>query len=230
MPTLSRLAATGFTAVAVLAASVACDKHPDTESPSSSTTSPASTAPVQTSTPVTTSPAVTAPSAGSLAAYAKANNLTLTELRHGDPGPKVDLPVSQGWKLVYDEPDAPFGALVLQKPTDPKIPGRIVMLMTKLGGKIDRDAIFAASNAEIIALPDFHGPQSPQTDTLAGFVTSQIGGLYQPDQQLIAQKTVVIPTDGGAYVLRLRASGNQEDAAAMMLATSEIDKKATITA
>ena len=61
-------------------------------------------------------------------------------------------------------------------------------------------------------------------------LSQALSASAQPDQQLIAQKTVVIPTDGGAYVLRLRASGNQEDAAAMMLATSEIDKKATITA
>lgn len=227
MPTLSRILVTGLTAAAVLAATAACNTdHADQES----TSPPSSTAAVQTSTAAPTSPAVGAPKDASLAGYAKANGLPLTTVRHGDPGPAVTLPQVQGWKTVYDLPTAPFGALVLDKPTDPKVPGEIVMLMTKLDGKIDRDAIFAASNAEILALPNFHGPQAPQLDTLDGFVTSQIGGLYETDQRLIAQKTVVIAVDGGAYVLQLRATGNQADAASLMLATSEIDKKLTIKA
>ena len=47
--------------------------------------------------------------------------------------------------------------------------------------------------------------------------------------RLVAQKTVVIQSKDGIYVLQLKAEGPQADADALRSATGVIDQKTTIT-
>jgi hypothetical protein len=46
---------------------------------------------------------------------------------------------------------------------------------------------------------------------------------------MVAQKTVVIQSNGGAYVLQLKAEGPQADATALNDVTGVIDDQTTIT-
>ena len=71
----------------------------------------------------------------------------------------------------------------------------------------------------------------PLQDELGGFKAAQAGGSYTKDgnSRLVAQKTVVIPADGGVFVLQLTADGLESDMGPLMDATSAIDKETKIT-
>lgn len=225
---LTRTAA-GLAAVALLIGATGCSK-PDT-APAAPASTSGTAAPALPSLPPVPSGAEAPPIVGpvSLTEFAKANGLTATPLRHGQAGPTVELPTMDGWTLSYDLPEAPFGALVFDHPSDPDIPGRVLVTMTKLSGPVERDAVFAATGNELRALPNFQGPATGQSSKLDGYVADQVGGLYGDDGRLVAQKTVVIPAGDVSYVLQVRASGSNQDAAALMSATADIDKKTVIT-
>ena len=55
--------------------------------------------------------------------------------------------------------------------------------------------------------PDIRAPATDTPSTLGGFQAWQLGGTYQRDgkTRAIAQKTVVIPSQGAVYVLQLNA-------------------------
>ena len=59
---------------------------------------------------------------------------------------------------------------------------------------------------------------------------SQRAGLYTKDgdERLIAQKTVVIPSPNGLFVLQMNADAPTADAPALQLATAFIDQQAKI--
>lgn len=237
MQSLTRTVAAGIAAAALLIGATGCSKPDEgTPGPVPSAASDTTGAPEAGSAPGTDTAAPSTPAAKpagypTLADYVRSAGLAATPLRHGDPGPTVKLPDSEGWELTYDLPEAPFGALVLQHPVSAKVPARVVMVMTRLtGGPVDRDAVFAATGNEIRALPNFQGPATGQSSRLSGYVADQVGGLYQEDGQLIAQKTVLIPGRDGSYVLQVRASGSNEDAAALMTITGELDDETVITA
>jgi hypothetical protein len=68
--------------------------------------------------------------------------------------------------------------------------------------------------------------------TLSGFQAWQLNGTYQKDgkTRAVAQKTVVIPSQGAVFVLQLNADSLQSDQGPLMDATNVIDDQAKITA
>lgn len=224
MQTQTRIAA-GLAAAALLIGSAACSKQVSGDP--AGTTAAATTSAEATQT-TDAAPSTPATGADSLAHYAESNNLTATSVAHGDPGPTVTLPKVDGWDLVYDRPDAPFGALVLQQPANPDNPGVLAMRMTKLtGGEVNRDEVFASSANEIKNLPGVEN-SSATSARLSGYVADRIAALLA-DGGLAAQETVLIPSDDASFVLQIHVTGHQEDAGALTTLTNAVDSDTVIT-
>jgi hypothetical protein len=232
MKNLTTVAAAGIAAVALSMSAVACSSssHTTPTSSASSTTS-------KTSASATTSAKATtaAPSASganyTIADYIKDNQIEETTIHHGDPGsPTIDLPVPDGWSKVPESDAAPFGGIVYGQPTNPNDPPTIVAIVSKLSGNVDPAKILEYAPGEIKNLDGYEG-EAGSTSTLGGFQAFQIGGNYVKggNKRAIAQKTVVIPTQGGLFVLQLNADSPADQMDALMTATNVIDDQTTIT-
>jgi len=135
-----------------------------------------------------------------------------------------------GWQL---NPNAgtSYGGIVLAQPANPSDPPTISALFSKLTGDIDQAKLIQYAPNELIGLPGYQGTGNGQASTLAGFQAWQLNGTYQRDgkTRAVAQKTVVIPSQGAAYVLQLNADSLQSDQGPLMDATNIIDDQTTIT-
>lgn len=202
------------------------------DSKSSNTSTSASTS---TSTPkaTTSAPPGFAPASGpneTIGDYIKKNNIQETTITHGTPGaPKIDLPVPVGWTGIPEGADAPYGGIVSNTPTDPKDPPKIIAIVVKLTGNVDTDKLLAVAPGEVKNLPGYSGGDG-QKSTLGGHPAYQIAGSYAKNgvTRMVAQKTVVIQSNGGTYLLQLKAEGPQADAEALNDVTGVIDQTTTI--
>ncbi|OBH56013.1 LpqN/LpqT family lipoprotein [Mycobacterium sp. E2479] len=194
-----------------------------------STATSTSTSPAKTS-----APRVFAQASGpneTIGDYIKRNNVQETTVTHGTPGaPKIDLPVPAGWTRIPEDVEAPYGGIVFNTPTDPKDPPKIIAMVAKLTGYVDADKLLAIAPGEVKNLPGYNGGDGRKS-TLAGHPACQIAGSYTKNgvTRMVAQKTVVIQSNGAAYVLQLKAEGPQADATALNDATGVIDDQTTIT-
>ncbi|MDT5323312.1 MAG: hypothetical protein QOF25_464 [Mycobacterium sp.] len=225
---------TGGTAIAVVALGLAlagCGSDTKTAPSSSASSSSASSSTKSSSAAPTKSPQAAGKNE-TIADYIKANGITETPVKRGDPGtPTVDLPVPEGWADAGAKtPGYAWGAIVSTDPTMASDPPSIVELMSKLTGNVDPAKVLEYAPGELKNLPGFEGGDG-NTSTLGGFDAFQIGGSYVKDgaQRMIAQKTVVIPSKGDIFVLQLNADGLEEQMGPLMDATSQIDEKTTIT-
>ncbi|AKN18909.1 LpqN/LpqT family lipoprotein [Mycobacterium haemophilum] len=188
-----------------------------------------------TSTSTSSSATSTAPAAGAkytIADYIRDNHITETPVHHGDPGsPTIDLPVPSGWQLLNESADAPYGGIVLARPTDPSDPPTIVALVSKLTGDVDQAKILQYAPGELQNLPGYQGSGDGNASRLGGFQAWQLGGTYTKDgkKRAVAQKTVVIPSQGAVFVLQLNADALDSDSGPLMDATNVIDHQTTIT-
>lgn len=187
-----------------------------------------------TSTSATTSSQTSAPPAAkakyTIADYVKDNNISETPIRHGDPGPSVDLPVPTGWRLNQDSGTS-YGGIVQTQPANPSDPPTVSALFSKFTGNVDPAKVIQYAPGEVQNLPGYQGSGDGSASTLGGFQAWQLGGTYQRGgkTRVIAQKTVVIPSQGAVYVLQLNADGLESDQGPLMDATSVIDEQTTIT-
>jgi Probable lipoprotein LpqN len=186
-----------------------------------------------TSTSTTTSTTSATPSAQggpTIADYVRDNHITETPIHHGDPGPNVDLPVPAGWQINQNSGTS-YGGIVLSQPANPSDPPTISALYSKLTGDVDPAKIIQYAPNELIGLPGYQGSGNGKASTLAGFQAWQVGGTYQRDgkTRAVAQKTVVIPSQGAVYVLQLNADSLESDQGPLMDATNIIDDQTTIT-
>jgi hypothetical protein len=193
--------------------------------------------PTSTSTSTATSPTMSTTSATTgaqvgptIADYIRDSHITETPIHHGDPGPNVDLPVPPGWQL-NDNAGTSYGGIVLAQPANPSDPPTISALYSKLTGDVDQAKIIQYAPNELMGLPGYQGTGNGQASTLGGFQAWQLSGTYQRDgkTRAVAQKTVVIPSQGAVFVLQLNASSLQSDQGPLMDATNIIDDKTTIT-
>lgn len=215
--------------VALSLALVGCgsDNKSNKTSTSTSTSSSAST--------TTSSGTSTAPAAGAkytIADYIRDNHITETPVHHGDPGsPTINLPVPSGWQLVTESAGAPYGGIVVAQPADPSDPPTIVALVSKLTGDVDQAKILQYAPGELQNLPGYQGSGDGSASTLGGFQAWQLGGSYTKDgkKRAVAQKTVVIPSQGAVFVLQLNADALDNDSDRLMDATKVIDDQTTIT-
>lgn len=182
----------------------------------------------------TSSPSSVAPAAKAkytIADYVKDNNISETPVHHGDPGPNVDLPVPTGWRRDQNSGTS-YGGIVQTQPANPGDPPTVSALFSKLTGNVDPAKLIQYAPGEVQNLPGYQGGGDGSASTLAGFQAWQLGGTYQKNgkTRVIAQKTVVIPSQGAVYVLQLNADGLESDQGPLMDATSVIDDQTTITA
>nr|WP_245906706.1 LpqN/LpqT family lipoprotein [Mycolicibacterium palauense] len=163
--------------------------------------------------------------------YLKANDISETAMHHGDPGPTIDLPVPEGWRLLEEGPQAPYGGIVYTSPTISSDPPTVVAIFSKLTGDVDPAKILELAPNELTNLPGYEPLGPTNKSDLDGFEAVQLGGAYTRDgkKRLIAQKTVVIPAPDGIFVLQLNADGPEVDAGALMQATGVIDDQTKIT-
>jgi hypothetical protein len=200
-------------------------------SESSNTSTSTSTS---TSTATTSAPPAFAPASGpneTIGDYIKKNNIQETTITHGTPGaPKIDLAVPVGWTWIPEGADAPYGGIVFNTPTDPKDPPKIIAIVAKLTGYVDTDKLLAVAPGEVKNLPGYNGGDGRKS-TLSGHPAYQIAGSYTENgvTRMVAQKTVVIQSKDGVYVLQLKAEGPQGDANALNDVTGVIDQQTTIT-
>jgi hypothetical protein len=206
-----------------------CGSHSKTTASSSSSTSSTTTTAKATT---STSAQASGPNQ-TIADYIKQNNIQETMIHHDTAGaPTIDLPVPDGWKVVPESSDAPYGGIVFNTPTDPNDPPKILAIVEKLTGNVDTDKLLAVAPGEVKNLTGYTGGDG-EKNSLSGYPAYQLGGDYTKDgtQRVVAQKTVVIAAkDGGIYVLQLNAEGPQPDKTPLMDATTVIDDKTTITA
>jgi hypothetical protein len=225
---------TGGTAIAVVALGLAlagCGSDTKTAPSSSASSSSASSSSKSSGAAPTKSPQAAGKNE-TIANYIKANGITETPVKRGDPGsPTIDLPVPGGWADTGAKtPEYAWGAIVFSDPAMAADPPSIVELVSKLSGNVDPAKIIEYAPGELKNLPGFEGGDG-NTSTLGGFDAYQIGGTYVKDgaKRMIAQKTVVIPSKGDLFVLQLNADGTEDQMGPLMDATSQIDEKTTIT-
>ncbi len=211
--------------MALSVALVACGSS-NKSSPSTSTST--STSSSKTS---ATSATPNAQSGPTIADYVRDNHITETPIKPGDPGPNVDLPVPTGWQINQNAGTS-YGGIVLSQPANPADPPTISALYSKLTGDVDPAKIIQYAPNELLSLPGYQGGSgNGKASTLAGFQAWQLGGTYQKDgkTRAVAQKTVMIPSQGAVYVLQLNADSLESDQGTLMDATNIIDDQTTIT-
>lgn len=222
-------------AAALSLALAGCGSDTKTESTSSAAESTSSEAAETSTTSAAASSAPAAPAGQNytIAEYIKDNGITEAQVKRGDEGaPQVNLPAPAGWvDAGPGTPEWAYSQLVFTDPSMPPPPPTITAIMSKLTGDVDTAKVLEFAAGELRNLPQFDGPAEGQPDKLGGFDAVQVGGTYVKDGKnlLVAQKTTVIPTDGGVYVLQINAEGTEEQMGPLMDATSAIDDETTIT-
>jgi len=226
----------GLAAVALSVALAGCGSNTATESETSTSTS--SSAATSTSAPTSTSSAAptTTEAAGprkTIQDYLKENSIEETGVKRGDPGaPNINLPLPPGWADAGGQtPSWAYGAIVDTKTKTPDDPPSIIAIVSKLTGNVDPKKILEYAPGELQNLPDFKLTGGPSNGTLSGFDAVQLGGSYVKDgkSRMIAQKTVVIPTQDGLYVLQMNADAPEGQESVLVDATNIIDEQTTIT-
>ena len=229
-------AAAAVTALAVVLSGCGSDTKTAASSSSSSSTSKSSSSEASSSTkpkvPETTESEVAGPNP-TIADYIKENNIQEAGVKMGDPNaPAVNLPVPDGWQPLspQEAPDYAYGAIVYTGPEFENDPPNIVALMSKLSGNVDPQKIIDLAPGELNNLPDYKPGNAGEASTLGDYPAYVLGGTYTRDgaTRFIAQKTVVIPTDGGLYVLQLNVDGPDAAGDVLGAATDKIDSDTTI--
>ncbi len=190
-----------------------------------------------TSTSTSTTTSATSPTPGAqanytIADYIRDNDIQETPVHHGDPGsPNIDLPVPDGWQLLPEGSGAPYGGIAYTQPADPSDPPTIVAILSKLTGNVEAAKILEFAPGELKNLPGYEGSNNGSASTLSGFQAWQLGGSYTKNgkQRAVAQKTVVIPSQDGLFVLQLDADALDSEQDVLMDATGVIDDQTKIT-
>ncbi|SOJ53350.1 hypothetical protein MSIMFB_00851 [Mycobacterium simulans] len=204
----------------------------DNKSETKTTTSTTTSTSTSTTAPPTTSGTAGAQANYTIADYIRDNHIQETPVHHGDPGsPTINLPVPNGWKLLPESSNAPYGGIVFTQPGDPNDPPTIVALVSKLTGDVDPAKIIQFAPGELKNLPGYEGSGDGSASTLGGFQAWQLGGSYTKNgkKRTVAQKTVVITGPNGVYVLQLDADALDAETGELMDATNVIDEQTTIT-
>jgi hypothetical protein len=219
-------AGAGLTALALGLALVGCGSDSSSESDGGSSAA-------ETSSEATTTVAQDPPANPNetIQDFIGKNGLQETAVKPGEEGvPTVNLPLPPGWQRRDDVPEAPFGAFFFPGSAVPTNPPRILVLMSKLTGDVNPDVLLEYAPAELRQMPGFQATNPASRGELMGFPNSQSAGTYTTPGGLgvVAQKTVVIPADDGAYVLQLNAYAADREAPLLMQAIQLFDQQMAI--
>lgn len=167
-----------------------------------------------------------------IADYFTANNITQTSVRLGEPGaPMVTIPVPPGWSDAgSDLQPGVYAELLYDDASNPDDVAFVEVLLSRLDGAADPSQLLEYAPGELRNLPDYQPVSQPMTTQLSGFDAVQLAGLYSKDgdERLIAQKTVVIPSGDGLFVLQMNADAPAADAPALQLATAFLDNRIAV--
>lgn len=164
--------------------------------------------------------------------YFSQNAIRSVPVLRGDPGaPAITLPLPPGWSDAgSDIPEGAYGAVFFDNSANPDYPPSIVALLSKLEGDADPEKVLEYAAGELENLPDYEPVSDPSRTTLSGFEAVQLGGLYSQGgaQRIIAQKTVLIPSGDGLFILQLNADAPKGEATVLQEATTLLDEQAKI--
>jgi hypothetical protein len=153
-----------------------------------------------------------------------------TPVHRGDPGsPTINLPMPPGWQVSNDI-NTSYGGIVLAQPANPADPPTIAAIVFKLTGDVDAAKIIQYAPGALLNLPGYQGTGNGTASTLSGFQAWQLSATYVKDgkTRTAAQKTVVIPGQGGVFVLELEADSSQSDQGQLLDAMNVVDDQTTI--
>jgi hypothetical protein len=130
-----------------------------------------------------------------------------------------------------DTPDWAFGAIVYTGPEGAEYSPSIVAIVSKLTGDVDPQKLIDVAGGELNNLPGYKPMNEGQTSTLGDYPAFQLGGTWPSDgvTKIVAQKTVIIPSADGYFVLQLNADGLEDQGDIVGAATDVIDSDTTIT-
>ncbi|MBV9091466.1 MAG: LpqN/LpqT family lipoprotein [Mycobacteriaceae bacterium] len=167
-----------------------------------------------------------------IATYIQDNGITETPVHRGDPGaPTINLALPPGWADAgQDTPDWAYDAIVFDGPQAQDYSSSIVAVVSKLTGNVDPQQIIDRAPGELENLNDYQPTTPGSTAMLGGFPAYRLGGTWVQDgrTKVVAQQTVVIPGNGGVYVLQLDADGLQNQRDVVSAATGIVDQQTTI--
>lgn len=231
MQKITAVATAGLAAISLSVALVGCGSKTETKTTTSTSTSTSTT--TSTSAAASASPSASKGPNETIQDYLKTNNIQETPVHRGDAGaPNIDLPFPPDWSDAGPQtPDWAYGAIVYDKPETPSDPPSIIAIVSKLTGNVDPAKILELAPGELKNLPNYEPLGDDNKSTLSGFDAVQLGGNYVKDgkKRIIAQKTVVIPTNDGLFVLQMNADALDGQEGVLMDATGVIDEKTTIT-
>ena len=230
MKNIGAVATVGLATVSMSLVLVGCSSATKTDKPATSTSASASTS---TSAAPSTSAAASG-AAKTINDYITENNIAETPIKPDEPGtPNFDFPFPPGWSLAGDKtPDWAYGAIVYDKPEDPKDPPAIIAIASKLTGDVDPAKILQYAPNQLLNLPDFKPIGEPENVKMSGFDANQSAGTYTDDgiARVVAQKTIVIPGKDALFVLQLNADARQSEENVVIDAAKLIDEQTKITA
>lgn len=216
--------------VAVGLSGCSSDGPADDSAASTSSAAPTSTSSVP---PLTTAPPTPTPGPSlTLTEYLTSIGVTEAPARPAEGGaPTVELPTPAGWEPAIDVPGDPFWAVMLTQAADPANPPIIQARLVKLSKEVPIQDIFDHAAGEMSNLPGYQPLGDGGRGSLGGLEAYQVGGMYVANgvQTLVAQKTSLITSPSGSYVLEVRAEGPQDDAQALVSATADLDNGTVIT-
>ena len=167
-----------------------------------------------------------------IADYIKQNGITETPVQGGDPNaPKLNLPFPPGWvDAGARAPAWSYGGIVYTGPEAHKFVPSIIATLSRLTGHVDPQQLLDLTPGELQNLPGFHGGNGGKSQ-FGGYPAYQFGGSYvgPGGNRLVAQKTVIIGTKTGMYVLQLDADGIDGQQGLLESATRFLDQESTIT-
>lgn len=167
-----------------------------------------------------------------IADYLAANGIVQIPARPGEANvPSIDIPVPAGWSDVGDE-TAPgiYREMVYDFATNPDDAPFVDIILSRIDGAADPVRILDFAPGELQNLPDYRPVSEPNASQLSGFEAVQLAGIYSKDGEarIIAQKTVVIPSAYGLFVLQMNADGPKGEAAVVQQVTAQIDERTKI--
>ena len=176
-----------------------------------------------------------APQAGAtLNKYIVDNKIAEVPFKPGDPGsPKINFPFPPDWRSAGDRtPDWAYGAIVYDKAKDPSDPPFLYAIGSKLTGNVDPEKILEYAPGQLNELPEFKQiGGEPDRSKFSGYDSITYTGSYvwEGQQRVVGQQTIVIPGKDGLFVLQLNGEAPAGQGEVVIDAVALIRDKTTIT-
>lgn len=147
--------------------------------------------------------------------YIRDKGITEIQIKQGDwKVPTLNLHLPHGWSDAGARtPAGAWGAIVPDWPNDPSDPPSVIATMSKLVGNVDIPMVLVYSSGDLYNLASYRPVIEPTLGSLDGYRAADASGTYLKDAKphIVIQKTIVIPSNNGLYVLQLEAEGPEVD-------------------